>query len=209
MRSRTGLTFTENARREQIVAAALDLIASRGYVYASVGKIAEHVGIAKSVVLYHFKTKNDIIEAAVATVLVKAASVIGPAVDAHDAASDKLAAYIRANIGFLADHRVAATAMLDIITNFRTDAGLRIDQAAPPSDGPATSESAALDPTAIFAAGVDRGEFRPVSAVFAKNALRAALDGAVWELARDPGYDVIGYGEHLVDIFDRATRANA
>lgn len=208
MRSRTGSTFTENARREQIVAAALELIATRGYGYASVGKIAEHVGVAKSVVLYHFKTKNDIIEAAIATVLMQAASAIGPAVDAHDAAPDKLAAYIRANIGFLADHRVAATAMLDITTSFRTDAGLRIDQAATSSDGPA-SDFAALDPTAIFVVGVDRGEFRPLSAVFAKNALRAALDGAVWELARDPGYDVIGYGEHLVEMFDQATRANA
>lgn len=208
MRSRMGPTFTETARREQIVAAALELIATCGYGSASVGKIAEHVGVAKSVVLYHFNTKNDIIEAAIATVLVKAASVIGPAVDTQDTAPDKLAAYIRANIGFLADHRVAATAMLDITTSFRTEAGLRVDQAAASSDGPA-SDFSALDPTAIFVAGIDRGEFRPLSAVFAKNALRAALDGAVWELARDPGYDVIGYGEYLVEMFDQATRANA
>ena len=39
-----------------------------------------------------------------------------------------------------------------------------------------------------------------------KNALRAALDGAVWELVRDPDYDVIGYGEELVRVFDLATR---
>jgi hypothetical protein len=40
-----------------------------------------------------------------------------------------------------------------------------------------------------------------------KNALRAALDGAVWEAARDPDYDVVAYGEELVTVFELATRA--
>ena len=46
-----------------------------------------------------------------------------------------------------------------------------------------------------------------LAAVFMKNALRAALDGAVWEVARDPVYDVAGYGEELVTVFELATKA--
>ena len=82
MRSNDGLTFTEQARREQIVAGAVEVIATSGYPQASVAKIADHVGIAKSVVLYHFKTKSDIIEAAVMAVFTRAA-VIAPAVAAE------------------------------------------------------------------------------------------------------------------------------
>jgi TetR/AcrR family transcriptional regulator, fatty acid metabolism regulator protein len=208
MRSKDGLTFTEQARRQQIVAGALEIIATNGYAHASVAKIAKHVGIAKSVVLYHFKTKNDIVEAAVTAVFAQAAAVIAPAVAAESTARDKLRAYIAANTQFIAGSRTSAVAMLEIVTNFRTDDGLRLDQVAARSAqaGPPIGDLALLDPLTIITEGIERGEFRPQSAIFTKNALRAALDGAVWEVARDPGYDVIGYGEELVTLFDLAAR---
>lgn len=209
MRSSDGLTFTEQARREQIVAAAVEIIATNGFGQASVAKIAEHIGIAKSVVLYHFKTKSDIIEAAVAMVFTQAAVVIVPAVAAEDSAAGKLAAYIRANAAFIGGNRTAAIAMLEIVTSYRSDDGLRLDQVAAKSvrQHQPTGDLALLDPLAIFTEGVRSGEFRALSARFMKNALRAALDGAVWEIARDPGYDVFGYGEELVTMFDLATKA--
>jgi TetR/AcrR family transcriptional regulator, fatty acid metabolism regulator protein len=211
MRSTDGLTFTEQARREQIVAAAVEVIATSGYGQASVAKIADHIGIAKSVVLYHFKTKSDIIEAAVTTVFAQAALVIAPAVTAEPTAAGKLSAYIRANAAFIAGNRTAAIAMLEIVTSYRSDDGLRLDQAAANSvqASPPTGDLALLDPYATFTQGVRSGEFRPLSAVFMKNALRAALDGAVWEIARDPDYDVVGYGEELVTMFELATKATS
>jgi AcrR family transcriptional regulator len=174
-----------------------------------VAKIADHIGIAKSVVLYHFKTKSDIIEAAVTVVFSQAALVIAPAVAAEHTAAGKLTAYVRANSAFIAGNRAAAVAMLEIVTSYRSGEGLRLDQAAAKSveARPPTGDLALLDPYAIFTEGVGSGEFRPLSAVFMKNALRAALDGAVWEIARDPGYDVVGYGEELVTMFELATRA--
>jgi len=210
MRS-TGSTFTERARREQIVAGAIETIATKGYTQASLAKIAEHVGIAKSVVLYHFTSKTDIIEAVVAAVFGQAAAIIAPAVAAESTARDKLAAYIRANVQFIQDSRLAAVAMLEIVTSFRTEDGLRLDQAAARSvqSSPPSGELTMLDPLALITEGINSGEFRTMSAVFTKNALRAALDGAVWEVARDPAYDVIGYGEQLVTMFDLATRAQS
>lgn len=209
MRSSGGLTFTEQARREQIVAGAVEVIANSGYGQASLAKIADHIGIAKSVVLYYFKTKSDVIEGVVATVFMKATLVIAPSVAAEATALGKLAAYIRANVGFIANNRTAAIAMLEIVTNYRSDDGLRFDQVAAQSmqNQPPTGAQALLDPFTIFAEGVDNGEFRPLSALFMKNALRATLDNAVWEIARDPDYDVVGYGEELVTVFDLAARA--
>lgn len=199
-------TFTEHARREQIVAGAMRVIADGGYAHTSVAKIADHIGVAKSVVLYHFKTKNDIIEAVVGAVFGAAAAHMAPAIAAATSPADRLAAYIRSNVAFLNGNPVAATAMLEIVTGYRTSDGLRLDQAAAAAPPPEEPELVALDPEAIFADGVRSGQFRPLSPPFMKNALRAALDGAVWELARDPGYDVLGYGEELVTAFDLATR---
>lgn len=202
MRSNAPETFTERARREQIVAAAMQVLAEAGYAQASVAKIAERVPVAKSVVLYHFKTKNDIIEAVVGAVFTDALTYMAPALAAASSPADRLAAYIRSNVAFIADHRVAATAMVEIVSGYRSAQGQRLDEAATPQP-----VFAPLDPEAIFADGVASGQFRPLSARFMKNALRAALDGAVWELVRDPDYDVLGYGEELVTAFDLATRS--
>ncbi len=200
MRSTSDTTFTEQARRAQIVTGAATVIAEIGYAQTSVAKIADHVGIAKSVVLYHFKTKDDIIAAVIAEVFGAAATHMLPALIAAETPSDRLGAYIRSNIAFIDGNRVAAIAMLEIVTGYRSSAGRRLDQVAEPSD------DNPLDPEAIFAEGVASRDFRPLSPTFMKNALRAALDGAVWELARNPEYDVVGYGEELVTTFHLATR---
>lgn len=209
MRSDSGSrTFTEQARREQIVSAAMQVIADEGYARTSIAKIAEQIGVAKSVVLYHFKTKNDIIEAVVAAVFTAAAADMVPALAAASSPADRLTAYIRSNVAFIDKNRIAATAMVEIITGHRSPQGLRLDEAvaaAPPPD-PGFSP---LDPEAIFTDGVADGQFRAMSPRFMKNTLRAALDGAAWELSRDPDYDVIGYGEELVITFGLATRSHA
>ncbi|WP_134086686.1 TetR/AcrR family transcriptional regulator [Mycobacteroides salmoniphilum] len=205
MRSADTLTFTERARRAQIVAGAIEVLAGAGYPQTSLAKIAEHVGVAKSAVLYHFTSKTEVIESVMLEVFTRAATAIVPAVHAETTALARLTAYIRANIEFVVSNRVAAIALLEIITGYRSQDGLRFDQAAAGAAPPA--EFAAMDPEAIFTDGVATGEFSSVSPRFMKNALRAALDGAVWELGRDPDYDAIGYGEQLVDMFAKAVGA--
>lgn len=207
MRSKE-LTFTEQARTRQIVDCAIAVIAEKGFMHASIAQIARQVGVAKSVVLYYFATKDDLVTAIVGRVMVESAQVMAPAVRAGERASDKLAAYIRSNCAFLDTHRLESVALFEIMTSFRTADGLRLDQAAARSVAmePPQGDMAVLDPIHIFEEGVRSGEFDEVSPLFMKNALRAALDGAVAEIARDGSYDVIGYGEQLVTIFSRATR---
>lgn len=48
-------------RREQIVAAMLEVMSSRGYDRASVGEIARAAGLASGVVHYHFRDKQEIL----------------------------------------------------------------------------------------------------------------------------------------------------
>jgi TetR/AcrR family transcriptional regulator, fatty acid metabolism regulator protein len=210
MRSKGGgQTFTEQARRRQIVDCAIETIAELGFGRASIARIAERVGVAKSVVLYHFATKDALVSAILEQVMAGGAQVMVPAMLAEETAGGRLAAYIRANCAYLDTHRTASVAMYEILTNFRTSDGLRLDQAAARAvaEEPPQGEMALLDPIHIFEEGMSRGEFAAASPLLMKNALRAALDGAVSELARDIEYDVIAYGELLVTIFDRATRS--
>ncbi|WP_135453101.1 TetR/AcrR family transcriptional regulator [Mycobacterium sp. DL99] len=207
MRSGGTKTFTEQARRRQIVDGALEVIAEQGYPQASLARIAEHIGIAKSAVLYHFNSKSEVVEAVFTEIFARGSAVIVPVVNAETTAAAKLSAYIRANIAFVAANRSAAVAMLELISGYRDADGLRVDQAAAKAvqDNPPTGDLAALDPQSIFAEGLESGEFRELSPLFMKNILRGGLDSAAQEYARDPDYDVITHGEVLVDIFEKAT----
>jgi TetR/AcrR family transcriptional regulator, fatty acid metabolism regulator protein len=55
-----GGTFTSAARRAQFVAAAIDTIAEVGYARASLGRIAERVGVSKGWVSYHFAARTSL-----------------------------------------------------------------------------------------------------------------------------------------------------
>ncbi|MFD2415968.1 TetR/AcrR family transcriptional regulator [Amycolatopsis pigmentata] len=203
-----GQTFTERARRTQIVGCAIELVAEAGYPAASIGKIAERAGVAKSVVLYYFSTKEKLVHTLVMEIFLASVPVMVPAIAAEETASGKLRAYIRSNGEFIHTHRDHALAMLEIWTSYRSATGQRLDEEMAESTArqPPQGDLAALDPTTIFELGQRTGEFRAFPVHHMTTALRQAIDGAVLQSSRDAGFDVPGYCEELVTIFDLATK---
>jgi hypothetical protein len=57
---RSKRTFIEEARRRQILDAALQLFAQRGYNETSLSDIAAAVDVSKGVISYHFQGKGDL-----------------------------------------------------------------------------------------------------------------------------------------------------
>lgn len=96
-------TFTEQARREQLLDVTIAQISSRGYGGASLSRIAEAAGITKAAVLYHFGSKDALVSAAHASVLDALVTSVGAAVE-QAAVVDRPAAYIRAMVAHLRDH---------------------------------------------------------------------------------------------------------
>ena len=50
-------TFTEAARRTQIIECAIETLATLGYAQASLAHIAKRAGISKGVIVYYFSSK--------------------------------------------------------------------------------------------------------------------------------------------------------
>lgn len=96
-------TFTERARREQLLEATVTQIAVRGYGGASLARIAEAAGISKAAVLYHVGSKDALVNAAYTHVLDTLVASVGAAVERADIV-DRPAAYIRAMVVHLRDH---------------------------------------------------------------------------------------------------------
>ncbi|WP_068279571.1 TetR/AcrR family transcriptional regulator [Aldersonia kunmingensis] len=204
-------TFTEEARRQQIVSCAVELIAESGYPQASIAKIAERADIAKSVVLYHFHSKDELVAAIVETVFAASAAVMVPRIAATSSATERLTAYIDANGEFLDTHRREAIALYEVSTSYRGGDGRRFDQAVQASVDASgvPPEFALLDPLTILSDGIRDGEFRTATDPhLLKNILRAALDGAVGELSRDDTYDVLAHTAAVKDLFLAAIGAH-
>jgi AcrR family transcriptional regulator len=199
--TRTPRSFTEAARRAQIIEAAIDTIAEVGFARASLARIGERVGISKGLIGYHFAGKDDLIKQVVIHVVEAGRAYILPRVFAESTGPAMLRAYIESNLAFMGEHRNYMVAVVEILRNgaFTTDTGRRVDG----QDVDAAAHLLKEQLTRLQAEGQLRSDFDPgVMAV----AIRATIDVVPHRLVRDPDFDIDTYSREVVTIFDLATR---
>jgi AcrR family transcriptional regulator len=61
MRVQANSVGTADQRREQMLQAALDVIAERGYAESRIADVAERAGTSPALVIYYFKTKDQLL----------------------------------------------------------------------------------------------------------------------------------------------------
>jgi AcrR family transcriptional regulator len=195
-------TFTQLARRAQIVTAAIEVIAEIGWAQTSIRKIADRVGVAMSAVLYHFGTKDNLIDAIVEEMYRSALSAVAPALHAEDTSAGKLTAYIRANIAYFDGHRMQLAALAQLGAGYQPSDGRGFDELGMTDE--LQEELTVLDPTAILVAGQRDHEFGEFPVGSMSVALRGAVNAVVEKILREPDFDARAYAEDLVTIFHRA-----
>jgi AcrR family transcriptional regulator len=193
-------TFTETARRAQIVAAAIDTIAELGYGQASLARIAGTAGTSKGVIIYHFGGKDELIRELVAGLVARGVAYMEPQVDAEPTGAGKLRAYIESNLAFMRENRNHMVAIVEIALNARAADGSRLYDFSVQDAGVAALEQllAYFQGTGEFRAGFDPH----VMAM----AIRAAINAVPAQLARDPALDVGHHAREIADMFHIATR---
>jgi AcrR family transcriptional regulator len=197
-------SFTRTARRAQIVTCAIEVIAEVGYPRASIRRIAGRLGIAMSAVLYHFGSKDNLIDAIVEHMYRAMLALVIPALNAETTATGKLNAYIRSSIAYFATQRLALVAIVTTATNYQSGDGRQFSELGLTPE--LAKQLEALNPTTILRAGQSTGEFGDFPAESMATALRGAVNAAVEHILRDPAYDARAYGEDLVEIFGCAVR---
>jgi len=197
-------TFTEKARRQQIVAAAIDTIAEVGFGQASLARIAERIGISKGVISYHFKGKDDLMKQVAIEIVEAGRAYIIPRVLAESTGPATLRAYIESNIGFMREHRNYMVAIVEIVRNggLTTNGRQRFDG----KDVDVATQLLEELLARFQAEGGLRSDFDPrVMAV----AIRAAIDSVPYRLVLDADLDADHYAGEIATIFDLATRPEA
>jgi AcrR family transcriptional regulator len=195
-------TFIETARRAQIVAAAIDTIAEVGYAHASLGRIAERIGISRGLISYHFASKDELITQVIADVVDQAKEYMWPPIFAASTGPGVLRAYIEVNFGFIREHPKHKLALVEIARNGVSEDGRRHLYGEVHDEAVQNLQ----DLLAHFqAAGQLRAEFDPRAMAIA---VRAAIDAAGSRLT-ETNLDLDDYAKEIANLFDLATRIEA
>lgn len=172
-------TFIEEARRKQIIDAALQTIAEHGYTQTSFAEIAKSLGITKGLIAYHFNGKHDLITSAIHTILNRQGAFIKERVDAQERASDKLCVYIESSFEYIGQNRPHFVALVDLWGSFTS-----------------TEEKEAFSQTAydpcrahlkkIFRTGHEQKEFVKFDEHTMASIVQGAIDGIMLQWVFDP-----------------------
>lgn len=181
-------------RRREIVNATISVLAERGFAATSFARIREDAQLSSTrMISYHFADKAALMQAVVEHVVQDAATVMVPAMEAADTWREKLAAYIRSNLRFLAENRSAARAVIEVIANGpRADNGLRED-------------TSTVLLSVLLSQGQESGEFRSFDALVVARSIRASIDAFATTMPSTSTATDTTITE-IVELFDRATR---
>lgn len=193
--SRDSQTFTETARRAQIVQAAIDTVNEVGYPRASLSEIARRAGVAKSAIVYYFATKDALLLHVVDHVFATLDGLLRQSVAAHADPEPQLRAYAEAYLDYVDTHRAEIAAGVEIVVSHRGADGVPLYLTG-------TDEDSALL-RGIVAEGMEQGVFRPVPLRVAISLIEAVLDLPTTELQRDLEADLTDLLPEVVTIIFR------
>ena len=192
-------TFTETARRAQILACAIEAIAESGYGRASLAEIARRAGVSKGVVSYYFTSKDELLAQVVVDVYRRAGAAIAARTDAETDPSAVLTAYVEANLAFLGRHPADLRAVTEIVMNLRAPDGA-------PRFAPSGADPVLAHLERLLRDGQETGVFRDFDAHALAILVRGAIDTASGRLVTDPDFDLGTYTRELVSVIGLATR---
>ncbi|GKU80637.1 TetR/AcrR family transcriptional regulator [Niallia sp. NCCP-28] len=114
-------SFIAEARREQIIKAAIDTLEEIGFVSASLAKIAKKAKISTGLISYHFANKLDLMNSTLEYLLITHFAFIRSKVEQKETAKDKLAAFIESSLVYQETQKANNIALIEIIFNARTE----------------------------------------------------------------------------------------
>jgi AcrR family transcriptional regulator len=192
-----GRTFTESARRAQIIDAAIETIADIGYRSASFAQIARRAGLSSTgLISYHFRSRDELIQQVVSQVVTAIGSHMTRRLANVGSPAVALRTYIEGNVEFIGGHQRQMKALLEIFLNGAFEYG------------PETEQAVISPIEQILRSGQDAGEFRSFDPKVMATLVQRAVDGLPFLLAAEPDTDVVAYGAEVALAFHLATKVN-
>lgn len=188
-------TFTEAARRAQIIDSAIATVNELGYHRASLAEIAKHAPVAKSAIVYYFGSKDALL----LHVLDQVFSALGTAVEAAvttEATPDaRLRAYAESYLSHIDTHRREVAAGVTIVVSHRGADGTPLYLLQ-------SDEDTALL-RSILSDGMDAGTFRSMPLPAAVTITESLLDLAITTVQQDLNSDLTELSAEIIEFVFR------
>lgn len=189
-------SFIEQARRSQLLRAAIDTVNELGYPRASLSAIAQRAAVAKSAIGYYFSSKDALMMSVMEHVFGELYVLQHQAVDAHPDSASRLRAYAETYLAYVDTHRAEITAGIEIMVTHRNAEGVQLYLTV------AEEDSAMLRD--ILESGMQDGTFRRIPSRTAVSIVESLLDVPTTELQRDLDADLSEVMPEIVRIVFRA-----
>ncbi len=190
-------SFIEQARRSQIVAAAIETLAEMGYGKASLAQIAKRALISPSLIPYHFTDKDALIYQTLSDIADAWHAYVQAQVAREGTAGAQLRSYIEASLAYMGTRPSHYAALIEIVFNARTPDGVllyRIDDEEDPNR--------TLLKT-VLAHGQQAGEFRAFDVHHMALAIEGAISQFFGEMHKE-GANLEAYTAETAELFARA-----
>lgn len=186
-------TITEQARRAQLITVTIDVIAAYGYAGCSLQRIADAAGITKAAVIYHFASKNAVIQAAYEDVIAALTEHMWTRLQAATSAAGMVEAYVESLIGYMGMHPGHVRVIVEALNN---DTGIQ--------DSP--SSTARWTPLAdLIDTAKNAGDYREdVDSQMLAIILGGAIDAVVAQSLADSTFDLNRATGAILDLLHRA-----
>ncbi|WP_214317342.1 TetR/AcrR family transcriptional regulator [Nonomuraea sediminis] len=192
-------SFIEEARRAQIVASAVEVIAELGFARASLAQIAKHAGISKGVISYHFAGKDELMEEVVERTYHAIAEYVMAKIEGVESATGLLRGHILSVAEHMRGHRTQLKALGEIFYNLRTADGQ-------PRYGVKANEAVYEAMESIYRLGQQNGEFREFDTRVMAVTHSSAIDSMFAYWVAYPEHDLDAHANELADLFERAVK---
>ena len=184
-------TLTERARRQQIVGAAIEVIAETG-AQASFKVIAERADLSSTgLISYHFANRQELIDEVGRQILETFSTFVLERTDGVEEPTAVLRAFVDANVAFLKTHRAHAAALVRIQHDTADLARSDQDQLAD-----------------VLRRGQAGGVLRTFDPALMAIFILSVRDGIIRQLELDPDLDLDAAGLEFRALVDRATRTD-
>jgi TetR/AcrR family transcriptional regulator, transcriptional repressor of bet genes len=194
-------SFIAEARRAQIIEAAIKTLDEIGYVQASLAQIAKRAGISTALISYHFSDKDDLMNHVLMKLLEDSTAYVLERVRQHDQPGEQLKAFIIASLAYQGTHPARNSALVEIIFNARTPDKIPYYKLGDDEEEPLLQEL-----KQILGAGQERGVFGTFNIDVMASLIQGAIGEYMLSTTVTKKVDLETYSRELVQIVRQAVK---
>jgi AcrR family transcriptional regulator len=186
--------LSADERREQLFAAAVEVLAEGGFQAATADAIARRAGVSKGLLWHYFDDRDDLLEQTARRTLKTLLRAVGATIDLTAPAPQVVRQAIHGAAGLRRTHGAERRAMNEIVLNLRLpDGSLRL--------GLSDYDDAYAAQADIFRRGQAEGDIRPdLDPLLVAVTYQGAVDSMLGYLDAHPEADAKAHADTVADL---------